>query len=491
MTSPVQRKIARLRLNDSARVRVLDLFAGCGGLSLGFHSAGFEIVGAAEIDPTAARTHANNFFKLEQAATVNLHARPRDITQIEPEDLIREFNLGAPRDAIDVIIGGPPCQAYSRIGRAKLREVARRPDAFKVDPRANLYLRYLHYIDRLKPLAILMENVPDILNFGGHNIAEEICEALVDLGYVARFSLINSASFGVPQIRDRVYMIAYRRELTDQIVFPTATHRCVLPIGYLSQRAVALKMVHRAGQSSYQADPPPLPSLPAAVTARAALDDLPSIETTSSYQRGMRRFDILAPYRKARVSDFAKSMRNWPNFQSENGVFDHVMRSLPRDGRIFQAMPHGCEYPAALQIALSLFEDVARQQNVKAGSAKWQKLKRSMVPPYDPNKFPNRWWKLEPNKPVRTLTAHIGKDTYTHIHYDGCQQRVISVREAARLQSFPDGFVFSGAMNSAYRQIGNAVPPLMARALALVIMASVRSGLETRISDKTHAVVRA
>jgi DNA (cytosine-5)-methyltransferase 1 len=98
-----------------------------------------------------------------------------------------------------------------------------------------------------------------------------------------------------------------------------------------------------------------------------------------------------------------------------------------------------------------------------------------MVPPYDPSKFPNKWRKLHPDHPSCTLTAHLGKDTYSHIHYDSRQGRTISVREAARLQSFPDGFVFSGAMNSAFRQIGNAVPPLLARAVAEEIARALHS----------------
>ena len=101
-----------------------------------------------------------------------------------------------------------------------------------------------------------------------------------------------------------------------------------------------------------------------------------------------------------------------------------------------------------------------------------------MVPPYDPGKFPNRWWKLRDNGPARTLMAHIGKDTYSHIHYDSAQGRVITVREAARLQSFPDGFVFAGTMNPAFRQIGNAVPPVMAREIAKAISASLAEAIE-------------
>src|SRR6185436_18132053 len=120
--------------------------------------------------------------------TVERHAKPHDITKIEPAQLVREFGLGPAATAFDFIVGGPPCQAYARVGRAKLREIAEHPQAFKIDPRANLYLRYLHYIDQLKPLALLMENVPDILNHGGHNIVQEIVETLDVMGYEARYS---------------------------------------------------------------------------------------------------------------------------------------------------------------------------------------------------------------------------------------------------------------------------------------------------------------
>lgn len=476
MCNAIERKILRLRSNRRYRPRVLDLFAGCGGLSLGFQTAGFDIVAAAEIDPTAARTHAKNFHKDKDAAIIDRHARPRDITQVEPEDIIEEFNLGDPQDAIDLVIGGPPCQAYARIGRAKLREIADHPNAFKVDPRANLYLRYLHYIDRLKPLAILMENVPDIMNFGGHNVVQEMSEALASLGYDARYSLINSAHHGVPQMRDRVYMIAYRKEFGATIAFPKANHQCELPPGYKGQRAVALKCVNFFDGHAYLPETASNNTLPKAISAKQALGDLPPItlHLNGQQRRGIQRFDVLNTYRQIRPSDYSRLMRAWPGFENECGVYDHVMRCLPRDTTIFAAMDSGSEYPAARNLADTLFEKEARRQRIKRNSAAWTDLKKRMVPPYDPGKFPNRWWKLEPDKPVRTLTAHIGKDTYTHIHYDDEQGRVISVREAARLQSFPDGFTFSGAMNAAYRQIGNAVPPLMAKCLAGTIKAELR-----------------
>jgi DNA (cytosine-5)-methyltransferase 1 len=135
-------------------------------------------------------------------------------------------------------------------------------------------------------------------------------------------------------------------------------------------------------------------------------------------------------------------------------------------------MKPGDQYPEVHAIATQMFEhelDKYEQETgtrLEKGSPKYEELKAQIVPPYDPGKFPNKWRKMEADLPARTLTAHIGKDTYSHIHYDSLQARVISVREAARLQSFPDGFHFTGPMNNAFRQIGNAVPPLLAFAIA-------------------------
>ena len=469
------------RLASGAAPRVLDLFAGCGGLSLGFHSAGCEIVAAMEIDEHAVRSHAINFFGQMPPEVVDHHAKPRDITQLDPEQVIEDFDLGPPTSAIDIIIGGPPCQAYARVGRAKLREIAEHPQAFKVDARANLYLRYLQYIERLKPLALLMENVPDILNYGGHNIVQEMVEALDLMGYDARYSLINSAHHGVPQMRDRVFMIAFHRSLNATITFPSATHHCRLPLGYEGTRTVALKLIDRIDGSAYDKPDVGGPYLPPAITAREAIGDLPpvTLHREGKLKRGARRFTDLAPYRAGLPSDFALTMRRWPGFESrDGGVYDHVLRFLPRDTDIFEAMKQGDEYPAAHRVANRLFEAEAGRRHILPRTTEWQRLHRAMVPPYDPGKFPNRWWKLREDWPSRTLMAHIGKDTYSHIHYDSAQARVITVREAARLQSFPDGFVFSGTMNPAFRQIGNAVPPVVAREIAKAMMASLSDALE-------------
>jgi DNA (cytosine-5)-methyltransferase 1 len=455
------RKLERLAAGGAPRV--LDLFSGAGGISLGFQRAGFRIDGALEIEPLPALTHALNF----HAQAPALHARPRDMTRVEPDQLAAELHLGAIEDAIDVLVGGPPCQAYARVGRAKLREVADHPEAYKVDPRGNLFLRYLAYVKAFRPLALLMENVPDILHYGGHNVIEEMVEALDGLGYVARYSLINCAFHGVPQMRDRVFLIAYRRELRVRVRFPKATNHMVLPAGYAGTRAVALRYVDLLGGAGYVQPEPTDDSLPGPVTARDAIGDLPPIKGTS-VKRGARKFTEHVVYR-GEMTAYQATMREWRGFETDGGVRDHVIRYLPRDHLVFAEMRQGAEYPEAHATAIRIARRVAATRGADEGTEAYREIYASIVPPYDVSKFPNRWWKLRPDWPVRTLMAHIGKDTYSHIHWDAEQARTISVREAARLQSFPDGFVFQGAMNAAFRQVGNAVPPLMAARIAEVI----------------------
>lgn len=486
MTAHRARREKLARLHAGASPRSLDLFAGCGGLSLGFDVQGFDLVAAVENDPHAARSHATNFFGHLSPELKELHGRPRDITVTDPEDIVREYNLGAPELAVDVIVGGPPCQAFARVGRAKLREVAAHPEAFRQDPRANLYLRYLHYVKVLQPLALLIENVPDVVNFGGHNIADEICDALEEEGYVCGYTLLNAAYYGVPQMRERMFLIAYAEEVGSAVSFPAPSSWLELPRGYEGTRAVALKGVEAtlldSGSPYYQAAPAASKCLPSAVSARDALCDLPPItlHLEGKMPRGARRFTELASYRSdMEPTQYARRMREWPGFESETGVYDHVIRSLPRDYPIFRRMNPGDQYPEAYRHAIKLFEEkLAFLQtqgiDLKPGTRDYDELRAEMVPPYDPGKFPNKWRKLEADRPARTLMAHLGKDSYSHIHYDSDQARTISVREAARLQSFPDGFVFDGTMNPAFRQIGNAVPPLLGSALASNILDALR-----------------
>lgn len=477
-SSGIEQKL--IRLNAGAPPRVLDLFSGCGGLSLGFKRAGFDITASVEINPVAAASHARNFHNGDCR-----HAEALDITEVKPGQLVRKLGLGRVAEAVDVIIGGPPCQAFARVGRSKLREIDDHPEAFRHDPRAKLYGPYLDYVRAFRPLAILMENVPDAMNFGEHNIPQEVCEILEEQGYLCAYTLLNAAFYGVPQMRERMFLIAYHREIAGSIAFPEPVSWIELPPGYTGSRNVALKLVSAASETNsacnYVDPPEPDGPLPLAVTAYQAIGDLPEIRAREllkcgMLKRGARRLDQLCNYEPERpVSAFAREMKEWPEFESGAGISDHVIRYLPRDYEIFAQMNPGDQYPQAYDHALALFEDRLANtrrlgQALIAGSSEYIELRRSIVPPYDNTKFPNKWRKMWRDMPARTIMAHLGRDSYSHIHYDSDQARTISVREAARLQSFPDGFVFEGAMNQAFEQIGNAVPPMMAFALAQEMM---------------------
>ena len=494
-SSVIQKKIARLKSNQPPRF--MDLFAGCGGLSLGFSTAGYELVAAVESDLLAAATHGTNFAGISRGTNAEGHYKARDITKETPSSIFKDLGIDGPvYDQVDVLIGGPPCQAYARVGRAKLRHEAHRRNeddadvAFLVDGRVNLWRRYLHYVRETKPLAILMENVPDILNHGGKNVAETVAENLRREGYRVGYTLLNSAWYGVPQLRERMFLVGIHQELDSEFSFPLPTHHTSLPSGYEGTRATARKLIvkpenqpalfeHGYRWMSESAD-----SLPPTTTAEEALADLPPIFAlellrTGDISRGRKDPSDPIGYTSSRpTTAWSRLMREWPHFGTTDQTTGHVIRYLPRDYKIFRLMGEGWEYPEVWQFVEAKRQRLLdarwkRGESVDARTAEMKEFIREWTLPYDPAKFPNKWWKLCREKPVRTLMAHLGKDSYSHIHFDSEQARTISVREAARLQSIPDGFLLRGTMNPAFRQIGNAVPPLVAYAIASAIRSAI------------------
>lgn len=469
------------RLASGATPKVLELCSGCGGLSLGLKAAGFELAAHVEANEEANATYALNFAP-DDAVQAKQWARSRDMVAQPIDELIADFSLaGESREVFDVLAAGLPCQAFARIGRSKLRSVTGDDDAFKNDPRASLYRRFLEIVDETRPLAILVENVPDIMNFGGHNVPEEIADGLRARGYVTRYTLLNAAFYGVPQLRERLFLIAVDASLNVTPQFPVPSHFMELPRGYEGSRAVALKHVKEVG-SHFSPIPVPGANLPRSVSVESALADLPFISDHLRDTEIIRKRKVAdrLPYRKIDLlSDYASLMRDWNGFSTETDVSGHVVRLTTRDFPIFGRMPRGGDYPVALGIAEQLLKEKleAEDSPPRPGTIRYEALKKATIPPYDGSKFPNKWWKLDPNAPSRTLTAHLGKDTYSHIHFDGRQKRMISVREAARLQSFPDGFEFAGAMNASFRQIGNAVPPLLALAVGKALMTTLQQAI--------------
>lgn len=478
------------RIQEGGEIRYMDMFAGCGGISLGFLTAGFTPVASIEMDPWAARSHGANFGPRSAGGDREAHHVPRDAVTETADTVFGDLGLqGAVDNQIDVLVGGPPCQAFARVGRAKLREQARLREevtadqAFLVDGRVSLWERYVAFIRATKPVALLMENVPDILNHGGTNVAELVSKSLADEGYDVAYTLLNSVWYGVPQMRERMILVGFHRSTSIKPKFPVPTHHLVLPSGYNSSKNAARRVIKAEGSAHHRWIPDPASSSPAATSASDALADLPHLYAedmlrTGAIRRGAKNPSEPVDYTTRKpATAYSRLMREWPGFATKSTT-GHVFRYLPRDYKIFAEIEPGWEYPQVhayveRKIATWLagrarrgLPTSTRDPDVSAFITAWRI-------PYDPTKFPNKWWKLRPDAPVRTLMAHLGKDSYSHIHFDSEQARPITVREAARLQSFPDGFVFKGSMNPAFKQIGNAVPPLFAYAIARGIRESL------------------
>lgn len=458
---------------ENGHFKTIDLFAGCGGMSLGFDRAGFRCVSAIEIDENAKASHETNFSEL----ALGEYKAHSDITKTRPNEAVShlcEFNDRI-EDVIDIVIGGPPCQAYSRLGRARLWELNGEKNSHANDERSTMYQYYLEYITHLKPLAFVMENVREIGKFVGRNIAEEIALAATDLGYNVCYTLLNAVWYGVPQLRERAFIIGIHKDLGKFPEFPKIEYTYELPVGYSTSRAGTGKVEFLEPHDHYVDHLEFSEITKPAVTAEQAFADLPPIYSHLDGRKGkgvQRDPGAKTKYAKG-GNEFTHVMRTWPNFEAENECFaGHIIRYTPRDYEIFRRMPHGGMYPEALKTAKMIFKErlveaeKASGEKIEEGSEEWIDIYKATVPPYPADKYPNKFRKMWPDHPARTLPAHLGKDSYSHIHFDSKQARCISLREAARLQSFPDGFKFCGSMNPALKQIGNAVPPLLAYAVA-------------------------
>jgi DNA (cytosine-5)-methyltransferase 1 len=462
--------------------RVLDLFSGCGGFSVGLKAAGFTPIGGMDFDAGAMDTW---WFNLRPDIAVRHKPMPAfDIAHTEPEAFFTRMGIDSEDRQIDILCGGPPCQAYSKIGKAKLRSL-KGADAELDDSRGVLYQQFLRYVELLQPPFVLIENVPGSLNFGGKSIPDQICSELQHIGggYRVAWSLLNAARYGVPQFRDRVFIIGVHEEIDRDPAFPKPSHSIV---GSGDTRRRIPKQAEgeedkgSAEFGTHHAEVPmPDRRLPAAVTVEDAISDLPIISAlgskTASAMTGNGEMVQLEPYASREThSPYQKLMRQWPGFEAGQWVSGNAIRNTPRDFPIFLKMREGDKYPEAIKIANSLLEEKVQRERLRLGRVLTKKeisrLKALTVPPYAEDKFEEKWTKFRRDKPSHTIVAHLSADTYSHIHYDSVQARAISVREAARLQSFPDGFQFHGTLNQAFRQIGNAVPPLVARRLGESIL---------------------
>ena len=427
-------------------------------MGLGFQNAGFPIACSIDIESTAIATSEANIRGHHLIASVE-----------DSYHFLEEHH----QHKRTILVGGPPCQAYSRIGQAKLRSL--RADPNDIDPRANLYMQYLTVVAKLQPIAVVMENVPAAINYKAKdnkapiNILEETIQHLLELGYTTKWSILNSADYGVPQTRERAFLIGYKTELNCTVKFPMATHH--RPKRLKTSFTPSCSQSRLNAFPNYIAPPqhPRPKKLPKWVSVGAAFSDLPNL---SSFANGVwtphphKNMSLTLPYTCKPETPYQEKMRQ--KISHEHPVVNaNCTRNTERDFPTFAKMKQGDNYLDASRIAEERFARVVEEYNLVPNTQEYERQRKKIVPPYRKDAFEGKWKKLHEEKPSHTVVAHLDTDTYSHIH--PWEPRGISVREAARLQSFPDNFQFKCAMGPAFKQIGNAVPPLLAENIAKTI----------------------
>lgn len=417
-----------MALHDSKSYSFIDLFAGAGGLSEGFITSGFRSIANIEMDRHACFTlktrSAFHYLKQENRLnvyyaylsgkipredlysfvpnnelnrTINKTMSPAEMEYLFDQVDNRIFSSG--RRTIDVIIGGPPCQAYSVIGRA------RTSNKMRGDPRNYLYKLYAEFLSKYKPKMFIFENVPGLSTADDGRYFRDMKEVFRDTGYHLESRLLNAKDFGVLQNRLRIILVGWK-------------------IG---------------SALSY----PEFEEVRTQATVKDLLSDLPRLqagETGNRYRPG-RYSSYLREY-GIRTKD---DVLTWHNARVHN----------KRDRSIYRLAIERWQDDSSRLMYTDVPTELQTHQNKSA--------------------FLDRYKVVASNLPVsHTLVAHIAKDGHHFIHPDLNQARSLTVRESARIQSFPDNYFFEGSRTSAFTQVGNAVPPLMAAGLAKGILTELQ-----------------
>ncbi|MBY6188304.1 DNA cytosine methyltransferase [Marinobacter hydrocarbonoclasticus] len=447
-------------------MKFIDLFSGCGGLSLGLLNAGHTGLFAIERSPDAFATLERNLVKQEFVQLKGHYEWPKNL-DCKNHDILARLNnsdflnyldeLGRKQD-VDLVVGGPPCQGFSSAGK-------RDPN----DPRNQLAFAYLQIVERVKPKYILMENVKGITHTfskaeeGTIPVSEQIERTLAELGYVPFHFIENSCQWGVPQSRSRFVLLAARKDLFGLDWGSETSIEALLEHGKKLAPEVEMRVKKFAENFMKQK------GLIETVTCRDALEDL---KTTSSSSKIPLLVDV-----PKEDSPKGKFMQIPAYKVPENGGSSY--QKLMKEGWENRTLPNfGLRLPNHTTKVKNRFESILIHIEAE-GMIKRFNLARGKTLPILYRKEILKSQKhsltvLDPKKPSGTVTT-LPDDM---LHYD--EPRILTVREMARLQSFPDWFHFEGPYTTGgnlrkitcpkYTQVGNAVPPLMAEGLGLFIV---------------------
>lgn len=350
---------------------VMDLFAGVGGLSYGFSKLpDFNIVAANEIEKDIAAAYSLNHPEVRM-----INCDINDLT----EERINEILDGK---KVDIIVGGPPCQSYSTVGKRQM------------DDRANLFLQYKRILQIVQPTAFVFENVVGILSMDKGNLFKRVQEEFNSIGYDLKYKVLNAVDYGVPQQRERVILVGFKGN--NPFEYPEATHG--------------------DGKKPF-------------VTLKDALGDLPVIKSGGSSTE----------YAKDADNEFLEFVR-----KSGDALTEH---KAPNNGahliRIMETLKDGQSK-----------DDLPEEIRPKSGYG---------------NTYAKLWWE----KPSTTITRNFACPSSSRCIHPR-DSRAMSIREGARLQSFPDDYVFFGSDGMKRLEIGNAVPPLLSSAIAKQMLKAMK-----------------
>lgn len=368
-------------LRATRPLKIIDIFSGVGGLSYGFaHNDNFNIIAANEILPNMAKAYALNH------PTVRVY-----------NENIQSFNsakiktdIGVDAREVDIIVGGPPCQAYSTAGKRLIN-----------DPRGSLFQEYYRILNEFAPSLFVFENVKGILSMQGGNLFKTIITLFESLGYKIQYKLLNAADYGVPQIRERVVIVGSK--LKTCFEFPPPTH--YNPAEKFASTPLTLKPY---------------------LTIEDAIGDLPFIKSN----------EASTIYSSDPQTEFQKLMRQNAPLQ----VLDHsAPNNNPKLVKIMESLPDG-----------GTPEHLPEELRPASGFK---------------NTYCRLWWK----KPAPTITRNLSTPSSARCIHPKAP-RPLTTREGARLQSFPDNYLFFGSRSDKNLQIGNAVPPFLSTALAQAVL---------------------
>ena len=374
-----------LTLNEKVKKRkeprmaytVLDLFSGAGGLSRGFFDAGYDVVLGVDFDEAALETFKNNHGKAE--------AMKLDLFDHSNIDVITSY-LNDRNVNIDVLVGGPPCQGFSVAGPRDMN-----------DKRNTLYKAMVELAAQIKPKAIVLENVPGMVQTNGGIGAKRVVDDFAKIGYKMVPQLLYAPDYGLPQMRKRVFFVGLK-DGNKEFEFPSPTVK----------------------ESDY-------------ITCEEAICDLPSLQT----KKGEIIYgDEIQDYVSPAQNEYQKKMR-----ARSKKIYNHI-GSVPieKTRKMISMVPEG--------------------KNYKSLPEQYRKM----------YKYHEALTRYNSKKPSLTInTGH-----RSHFHYKW--NRIPTVRESARLQSFPDDFVFFGNKSEQYRQVGNAVPPMLGQVVANALLPYLKDG---------------